>query len=149
MSLTPEQIEENLKTVTDRLDHLDNLMSGKEELVFRCSHSGLFYPSDYISQWGRKYGIGLGKEVVSECLDTLYENQVIRPENAQTMDQVMYPVGVSRSQVDCFFVSPVVAEEKKPIIASEDPVYIKRTPILIQKQLEHPGSILKSLRGEN
>lgn len=146
MTATLEQIESNLKTVTDRLDHLDNLVAGKEELVFRCSHSGLFFPSDYISQWGRKYGIGLGKEVVSECLDTLYHNKPILPEEARTEDQIMYPFGVSRAQMDAFFVSPQAAADNKPVLDIEDPVYIKRAPILIAKQLAHPGSILKSLR---
>jgi len=147
MTTSLEQIETNLKSITDRLDHLDKLVAGEEELVFRCSHSGLFYPSDYISNWGKKYGIGLGREIVSECLDTLYQCDPIRPENARIPDQIMYPVGVSRAQMDAFFVSPEVASAKKPVLALEDPVYQARTPILIEKQLAHPGSILAQLRG--
>lgn len=146
--LTPEQIEQALQTITDRQDKLDALVSGKVVLGFRCRHSGLIYPTDYASEWGRKYGLALGKDVVSECLDSLYHEKPVLPSQARMPEDVMYPVGVTKAQVDPVFIaSPEYVQEKKPVIDMEDKHMSQRIVIIRQKQLQNPKSKLLIMQG--
>lgn len=147
MAMTLEELETALKTATDKISVIDDVINGKANLVWRCSHSGLMYPADYVSQWGRKYGISLGKEVVSECLDTNYHVKPISPDKARRPEHIMFPFGFSRASVDAFFVPLEVANKNMPVLHNDDPLYETRTPILRAKQMAKKDSTLKILTG--
>ena len=134
------KLEANLKSVTDRLDHLDPLIEGREHMYFRCSHSGLFFPADYAKQWGRKYGIGLGTTVVSECLDSHYETFPTVHSGLRSDTDVMHPVGVSWAPVQLIYTSAPVKKERMLIVDRDDPRMFRRAPLLRAKQLANPSN---------
>jgi len=101
-------------------------------LVFRCARTGLLYPPDYVENWGRKYGIGLGKEPISEALTNQYDMPVA---HARDTKNTMHPVGVCRSQVDFIEVSEEEFEQRKAILAIDDPDMQQRGQIMRNKQL--------------
>lgn len=100
--------------------------------AFRCSHSGLYFPDDYVKQWGRKYGIGLGRQSISEVLDTDYAQPVCTPEHDHSRS--MHPVGVTRVQVDLVEVSEEEYESNRAIVDLDDPKMIKRAALIQEKQ---------------
>lgn len=138
-AMTMEELELSLKTVTDRLSILDDLVRGKKHMVFRCSHSGLYFPADYLKEWGRKYGKGLGPEPVSECLDTDYNMPVVARAGVQSHLDCIHPFGVTRAQVDCVFL-PEVEPGERLILHEDDPSYRERVKIIREKQLVNPRS---------
>lgn len=141
---TPEELEANLKSITDSHNLTDDIVSGSKVLMFRCSGSGLFFPADYLEQWGRKYGIGLGKAPVSECLETDWYANVAIPKNLRSIDQIMYPVYQANHQVDAFILSPEgAAKAQKAILLSEDPFMDARAKIIRGKQLENVNGKLR------
>ena len=87
--------------------------------AFRCSHSGKYFPADYLKQWGRKYGIGLGSVPVSETLDSNHDFPVCIPESGD-MDKAMHPMGTTMAQVDFVMVEEKEYEENKLILHHED-----------------------------
>jgi len=140
-----EKIVKSLKTVTDRLDKLDALMGGGLELHFRCASSGKFFPGDYIAEWGRKYGIGLGKQPVSECLYTMYEMKPAIPASLRNVNQIMYPVGNHYAQVDAHFLPKGFVNGGSAILMIDDPFMIKRAEIIREKQIKNPNRLLASI----
>lgn len=146
MAKTLEELEVDLRAVTTRLTVIDKIVKaadlGQEMiLVFRCNHSGLYFPSDYIKEWGRLYGIGLGPDPVSEVLDTDYS--ISPPEitpDIRTPDQIMHPVGHCRVQVD-MHLAP--AEDiQYAIPAHEDPGMFERAKVIRSRQMVNPRSRL-------
>lgn len=137
--LTPEELEEALKTVTDKVNLLDALIKGAKILWFRCRHSGLMFPSDYASKWGKSYGIGLGSDVVSETLNSRYDLQVVSPKEAKRATDIMHPLEVTKSQVDPMFL-PSNDAVANAIPALDDPFIEMRKNIIYQKQLVNPNS---------
>lgn len=101
--------------------------------AFRCAGCGIYYPSDYVKEWGRKYGIGLGPEPISESLDTDYLGSIAGTDQ----ETAMHPVGVRRCQVDFVMVEETEYESKKAIIALEDKTMNKRVAIMRNKQIEN------------
>lgn len=57
--------------------------------VYQCGHSGLFLPGDYVENWGKWYGRGLGPTPVSECLNTSYGS--FRPDQVALVQTVVRP----------------------------------------------------------
>lgn len=117
--------------------------------AYRCSHSGLYFPSDYMKNWGRKYGIAQGDRPVSEVLNTEYLYPVCVPGEAAGMPQyesAMHPVGVTHAQVDYVEVEEAEYEANKAILHRDDPTMAKRAAIIREKQLAHPQSRIKGLR---
>lgn len=145
--MTPEEMEVYLKTVTDRLDALDQLIQGKKDMYFRCSHSGLLFPADYIKEWGRKYGIGLGPDPVSECLDSQYYVSPPDPRTCQTLEDYMHPFGNTKAQVD-FVLLPAAAPHDMLVLSKDDPRYNIRKTILREKQRKNPKSKIYNLSPE-
>lgn len=141
---TPEELEANLKSITDSHKLTDDIVTGSKVLMFRCSGSGLFFPSDYLQEWGRKYGIGLGSSPVSECLETDWYANVAIPKNLRTLEQIMYPVYQGNHQVDAFILSPEGAQQAaKAVLFSEDPFMDKRAKIIRDKQMNNVNGKLK------
>ncbi len=98
--------------------------------AYRCRHSGLYFPEDYIKEWGKKYGIGMGARPVSECLDTHDHLEPAKAFNGEPM----LPVGVCYADVDLVDITPEEFEAKRAITQAEDPDLVKRVPILQGKQ---------------
>jgi len=142
--MTPEQLEAALKTVTDRLDHLDPLIAGKEVMYFRCLHSGKFFPADYIKEWGRKYGIGLGGDPRSECLDSQYH---VKPslEGIKTLDDIMHPCKISGAPLDVVYAARKAPASSLLITSQNDRYGEKRSRIMRANQLKNKENRIAAL----
>lgn len=112
---------------------------------FRCSRTGVLFPPDYIEEWGRRYGIGLGSMPVSEALVNCYESPI---GNCKDPLHTMYPVAVCRSQVDLVDIPDKDPQlEKKAILAIDDLDMVLRSEVMRQRQRVHSaemGRIYKS-----
>lgn len=77
--------------------------------VYQCQHSGLFLPGDYIENWGKWYGRGLGIKPVSECLNTNYGSfdprQVMLVNTQVPPEQWMLPVGETYADISLEYVT--------------------------------------------
>jgi len=100
--------------------------------AFRCSHSGLYFPGDYVKQWGRKYGIGLGSQPVSEILNTQDHMEISR--NLDRPNLSMKPMEVTKAQIDYVEIEQADYDANKAVIALDDPDYAIRSQIVRQKQ---------------
>lgn len=139
-------LEQSLKAVTDQVGKLmDRVLQKGFKPLFRCGHSGLFLPADYLKEWGRKYGIGLGVDPVSEVLDSDYDTAppAIDPR-IRSLDQIMHPLVTSRAQVDFVMVAPD-EEAQLAVIAEDDPYYERRAAIVRPKQLKNPRGRLRTM----
>lgn len=140
-----DEIEAMLQAVTDRTGSLMDRISGKGMIpAFQCGHSSLLLPGDYVKEWGRKYGIGLGPHPVSEVLDTDYSvpPPPITPD-IRRIEQIMHPIEVSFAQVDLMLVSPDEFAAKAAILDLEDPDMLERVKIIREKQLINPRGKLR------
>lgn len=145
--MTIEELEQALLALTDRLDHLDPLVQGMEHLYFRCSHSGLFFPADYLSQWGRKYGVGLGPQPVSECLNSRYDIFPTAHSNMRSELDVMHPLDVSMAPVVPVFSTDVMPPGRMLVLAMDDPWNYVRSKFLRAKQLLNPANQIQLALG--
>ena len=101
--------------------------------AFKCHHSDLLFPGDYVKQWGIKYGIGHGPEPRSEILDTYYhlpQGEAFQPGSGI----MMHPVGLKHAGLTEVDVTPEFYEANKAILHSEDLQMTARTKIMIEKQ---------------
>lgn len=150
MAKSLEELEIDLQAVTSRLTIIDQIVKAARigvnmEMVFRCNHSELHFPSDYVKEWGKLYGIGLGPDPVSEVLDSDYDipPPPITPE-IDRIEQIMHPVGHTRVQVDLALVR---AEDMDlAVLAIHDEKMHKRAAIVYGKQLENPKSKIRIMR---
>lgn len=143
---TAEELVENLKTITDQHKLTDAIVSGEKVIRFRCSGSGLFFPADYLKEWGRKYGHGLGASPVSECLETDWYQECAIPKNMRSVSQIMYPVKQGGHQVDAFILSKEASEQVNMAIKfTDDPFGALRAKIIRDKQLNNPNGRLKQI----
>lgn len=115
--------------------------------AYRCSWTGLYYPPDYVKEWGRKYGIGMGPVPVSEAMNSRTDLPCCIPESGD-MNTAMHPVEFTRAQIDLVDIPDAEYEDKKAILSSEDPRYDRRAAILRGKQLEKPNTKLAALVNE-
>jgi len=116
--------------------------------LFRCAGSGLFFPADYVQQWGRKYGLGLGPRVVSEVMETAWQRPCAIPKNLRTPDQVMYPMGNACANVDAVTMSESEAKNvEMAILMKDDPFYVKIAKKVRDKQLKNTNGRLKAVLG--
>lgn len=108
---------------------------------FRCNHSGLLLPPDYLKMWGILYGHGLGKEPVSECLDTDYGKLPLAEEGRKVRykagpGDLMYPLSDSRANV--MLVDVPEADYNKPenrlVLVKDDRDFSRRIKIVRAKQ---------------
>lgn len=152
--MTPEQEQqllENVKSLTDHMTMVDKVFSAARigvdmVLAFQCGHSGLYLPADYVKQWGRDYGIGLGPHPVSEVLDSDYYTAppAITPD-IESWDQIMHPVGNSMAQVDYMLVERSAMEANVAILVKDDPKMKKRVAVVRENQMVNPKSKLPIL----
>jgi hypothetical protein len=117
--------------------------------AYRCSHSGMYLPSDYTKEWGRKYGIGHGDRPVSECLNTEYLFPVCVPGEGSGIpdyDRAMHPVGVTHAEIHYAEVDEAEYDANRLILIKDDPTMAKRVAAMMPKQLAHPKSKIRGLR---
>lgn len=98
--------------------------------AFRCARTNLLFPEDYIEEWGRKYGIGLGPEPVSEALVNDYHRKVV-----EDGEEPMHAVSVCRAQVDLVDVDPAEFEDRKAVLAIDDVKMNRRAEIMRGRQI--------------
>lgn len=103
--------------------------------AFRCARTGLYFPADYVEEWGRKYGIGLGPEPISEALTNRYDIPIAESRDDDT---TMHPVGVCRAQVDLVDIDEEEFERKKAVVALTD------TDMRLRGQIMRGRQLLKS-----
>jgi hypothetical protein len=111
-------------------------MAEKMVKAFRCSRTGMMYPEDYVEQWGRKYGVGMGSTPISEALCNHYHDPVAEGKGS---DSTMHPVGLCRSQVDLVMVPESEYLANQAIVHNDDPDYLERSKIMRDKQLAKSG----------
>lgn len=151
---TLEEIEQDLKAVTDKLSVMDAIIKGANigvptVMAFHCNHSGLYFPSDYIKNWGRPYGVGLGPDPVSEVLDSDYDTAPPKvSEDTLDVETIMHPLVVTRVQIDLVTVPAIVYNANKAILAVDDPRMRERVKIIRPKQLENPKGKLRALQAQ-
>lgn len=154
--MSPEQEQallDNVKSITDRLNMVDQVFAAARlgvdmVLVFECGDSGLFFPADYVRNWGRDWGDGLGPVVCSETLQTDYYTAPPEPDrNTRSLDQIMHPLYHSRAPIDAHLVERGMAEANMAIPMKDDENIVKRAPILYQKQLKNPLSKISRFQG--
>lgn len=140
---TIEELEQLVLSVTSRLDAVDKVLKARGlgvdmVMAFRCGASGLFYPADYVKEWGRSYGVGLGPDVCSESLQTDYETAPPDITNKiRSIEQIMHPVYNCKAQMDWDLVERKEYEANLAIMANDDDDMYERGPILRDKQLKN------------
>jgi hypothetical protein len=112
--------------------------------AFRCSRTGLYYPSDYVEEWGRKYGIGLGCVPISEAITTRYDMPVCE---AKDSNKTMHPLGVCRSQVDLVEIEEEEYLNNQAVLAIEDEDMSSRASIMRDKQLQKSAKLMSMFPG--
>jgi len=156
MPLTEAQEQKllaDVRSVTDRMDAMDLIVKaarlGEEMItVFQCGHSGMFFPGDYVRNWGKFYGIGLGPHPVSECLDSEYDTPIPRiTPDIRSIEQIMHPLTITFAQVDFDVVPVSLFEENALILAKDDPHLVERATLIRKKQLANPRSQLTKFKG--
>jgi len=143
-----DDLESALLATTDKTGGLMDIVLQKGFVpAFTCNHSGLLLPGDYVKQWGRDYGIGLGPDPVSEVLDSDYDTAppAITPL-IRRIEQIMHPVGPCFAQVDRVMVHPDAFEKQKAIIAGNDPEMEERARIVRGNQLKNPRGRLRTMQ---
>lgn len=152
--MNPEQEQQllaNVKSLTDHMTMVDEvfrqLKVGREMvLAFQCGHSGLYLPGDYVKEWGRDYGIGLGPHPVSEVLDSDYHTPPAKiTHDIEEWEQIMHPVGNTFAQVDYMLVEVSALEENSAILVKDDLKMKRRAAILRGKQMVNKKSKLPIL----
>lgn len=114
---------------------------------FRCSRTGMLFPADYIEQWGKKYGIGLGSTPISEALVNCYESPLIR--NEEHPELTMYPIATCRAQVDLCEMDETAAAARLAILAIDDPHMEARSIIMRNRQRDHSAEMARIYREAN
>lgn len=143
-----DDLEAALKATTDQTGGLMDTVQKKGFVpAFVCNHSGLYLPGDYVKEWGRLYGIGLGPDPVSEVLDTDYHTEppAITP-SIRRIEQIMHPVGPCFAQVDRVMVHPSMFKTAPAIMDHEDLEMEKRAVIVRAKQLQNSRGRLRTMQ---
>jgi len=153
---TEEEIEKIVSALGSNKTFLDKIVKSMRSDVpaavlqpaFVCGASGLFFPGDYVENFGSKYGSGLGYVVCSETLQTNYDRDPVMPRNSIDPSDLMHPVYVSRAPVS-FIPQPTAAlEGRMAIVAKSDQRMWKRREILRIKQGKNPRSRITRFRAE-
>lgn len=110
--------------------------------AFKCQHSDLYLPGDYIKQWGIKYGIGLGPKPVSECLDSHYYHAQGAAYHADT-GIMMHPVGHCYADIQEVWITQEEFDAHRMILMSEDRDMTKRVAVILPKQAARKADMAK------
>lgn len=151
--MSPEELEQVTTQVTSSKAFIDAMVAANKKGVnlvpaFRCGHSGMYYPSDYLEEWGIGYGVGLGPTVVSECLDSIYTTEPAELKYCRSIDDIQHPVQVCHAQLD-FVMVPKSEYDANLLIAHQDDLEMQlRRPIIIANQLDNPMSKIGMYRTE-
>lgn len=95
----------------------------------QCQECGTVFPDDYFTQWGRRYGHGLGRTPRCEALSSNYQAQPVYPTRPPQPEKMMHPVGICGG-----VVLPVqLPENTKTAIISTDDVYMVERGKLMQE----------------
>jgi hypothetical protein len=110
--------------------------------AFRCARTRLYYPEDYVEQWGRRYNnsAGLGPVPVSEALVNRYDLSI----SGKNAESTMHPLEVCRAQVDLVDISEEEYYANQAIVDIDDPLYTRRAQVMRDKQLAK-SSVLASM----
>jgi len=147
-----QELLENVRSVTDHMKMVDEVfrqmrVGQNMVLAFQCGHSGLYLPADYVKNWGRGYGVGLGPHPVSEVLDTDYFTAPPRiTEDIEDFDQIMHPVGNTFAQVDYMLVEETAFQQNAAILVKDDPKMRRRIEVIRPKQLANSKGRLRVLQ---
>jgi hypothetical protein len=106
----------------------DNLIT-----AFRCSRTGLYFPGDFVEEWGKKYGIGLGPVPVSEALVNSYDMAVAEADGKN--HEAMHPLAVCKAQVDLVRITQEEFDSNAAILDHEDRSLIRRAELMREKQV--------------
>jgi hypothetical protein len=88
------------------------------------------FPSDYVENWGSKFGIGLGPVPISEALVNDYHRAPVGES-----DTGMHALSVCRAQVDLVDVTEEEFVENEAILDIDDTGMRRRAPLMRAKQL--------------
>ncbi len=147
----------NVQSITDRLALMDAILAKHKmginsEMVFRCGRSGLYFRGDYVREWGKSSGIGLGPDVCSEALNTDYDTPLPRLDGSiKRIEQIAFGVECPKSQVDAVLedVDAITRENLWAVKAIDDPEITDRMKIIRPKQLRNPrGTALLAIQTE-
>lgn len=145
----------NVKSLTDHMTMVDEVfrqarMGRDMTLAFVCGHSRLLLPGDYVKEWGKKYGIGLGPSPVSEVLDSEYDvDPPAITNHTRSIEQIMHPLRVSCAQVDFDLVETSLLDPRNgtaAILAQDDPYLDARARVVRSKQLVNPRGRLQLMQ---
>lgn len=100
--------------------------------AYRCARTKLYYPDDYVEQWGRKYGIGMGPVPLSEAMVIDYDGKFVVNERDAALS--MHATGCCRAQVDLVQIEEEEFYSNQAITDQEDPGFVKRGEIMRDKQ---------------
>jgi len=129
---------------------LDTMTPGAPDDIvdaFVCGHSGLYFPTDYCSEWGKKHGHGLGPHPVSIVEDTQYHNPPSLV-NVKAEWQIMHPVEVCAAPVSRVKVKRSEYEANKAILPEDDEDGRLRYAILMENQMAHKQSMVPMMRAQ-
>lgn len=107
---------------------------------YRCSRTGVYFPPDYVEEWGRKYGIGMGRTPVSEALINNYR---VKPVRSKRQPAYHVPVAVCKAQVDYVDIPDDEYYANMAVLHAEDRDYRLRGQIMRDKSLVKKGSTMQ------
>lgn len=116
----------------------------KMVFAFRCSRTGLYFPSDYVENWGTKYGQGLGPKPISEALVNEYGAPVCK--STSRPDRSMHPTSPCLAQVDLVQIPVEEYLANRAILGVEDPSGELRAEVMIEKQQVKSGEMQQLYR---
>ena len=120
-------------------------------IAFMCSSTGLYFPPDYVEEWGRKYGHGLGPMPVSEAWETMYQAPVAMPtRDTRSLHDCGHPIKSCMAPVYPVEISEEEYRSGKAICHHEDPRGTARWEIVRAKQVQNKkGRIHVALAGKD
>lgn len=99
-------------------------------IVYRCSRTGLYFPANYIEEWGKTYGVGLGPVPVSEALVNDYHLPVV-----EQGIMPMHPVGYCGAAIHAIDVSQEEYDAHVAVLQIDDANMALRAQIMRDRQL--------------
>lgn len=114
-------------------------------MPFMCLRTKVVFPEDYVEEWGRKYGIGLGPTPVSEALVNCYHDTVDLKAHP---DKRMHSLAVCKAPI-VYLTDKEVADRKLTIaiLDYEDHAMEARGKMMREKQLKK-SRVLPTLIGK-
>lgn len=120
-------------------------------LAYMCSSTGLYFPADYVEEWGRKYGHGLGPMPVSECWESMYEGPVALPtRDTRSLHDCGHAIRTCCAPVFPVQITAEEYEKNKAICQHEDPRGDARWKIVRAIQVKNKkGRLQVALAGKD